>query len=257
LTAQVFSCRFPLGPILGSNGGSKGGHRRNGCQRNAVEGEPPLDTVVWMARYFPGVREPRPTGWRASRRACAVAIVLVSALVSSACLPSRRDKWRGPEEAALRFDRPRREVATVDERWMMLREHDRSYLLHAFDVERRRVKQRCGTILPETFAIGWDELLASGLLDPGEDLRFTPRPGEPPFVGRFQAAFVYQGRRIEARRPLVAAQARALERVLHNWEAALRIEEQQALPALMRAEARMGGCDMQRPDDDYMADELE
>jgi hypothetical protein len=142
----------------------------------------------------------------------------------------------------------------VDERWVLVRERDKSFLLHAFDVERRRVKQRCGTIRPQTFATGWDELVAAGLLNPGEDLRFAPRPGEPPFVGRLQASFRYQGRQIEARRPLVASQARALERVLRKWEAALRVEEPQTLPALMRVETRLGGCNMQRPSDDIFTE---
>ncbi len=214
--------------------------------------------VVSMSRCLPGSRDPRRSERRTGRRGLrTIGVALVGALVASSCsLGAGDDEWVGPVEAALRFERPRREAAAVDERWVLIREHDRSFLLHAFDVERRRVKQKCGTIRPEIFATGWDELVAAGLLDPGEDLRFTPRPGEPPFVGRLQVSFLYQGRRIEARRPLIASQARALERVLHNWEAALRVEEPQTLPALLRVETRLGGCDMQRPSDDPMMTEI-
>jgi hypothetical protein len=180
-----------------------------------------------------------------------VLIVLVSMAVGvTGCSAGKTDGWIGPDEAIIRYDRPRREVRGVHERWMLVREHDESFLLHAFDVERRRAKQRCGTIEPTVFATGWDELLASGLLDPGEDLRFAPRPGEPPFVGRLQLSFLFHGRRVEARRPLDKSQAAVLERVLRGWKRALLIEEPETLPAIMRAEARMGGCDMDRPPDD-------
>jgi len=175
-------------------------------------------------------------------------VVLVSMAVGvPGCLSGNTDEWVGPNEVILRFDRPRREVRGVHERWMLVREHDESFLLHAFDVERRRAKQRCGTIDPTVFATGWDELLASGLLDPVDDLRFAPRPGEPPFVGRLELSFLLHGRRVEARRPLDASQAAVLERVLRGWKRAVLIEDPQTLPALMRVEARQGGCDMERP----------
>ena len=171
------------------------------------------------------------------------ALLLLSVFMVSACsLAEQRQALEGPENLLLVFESPRRGKTGVGERWVVARQGDQTFLLHAWDVERRRTRQSCGAVPRDAFVAGWEGLDAAGLLVSGDDLRLVPSPEGEPFAGRLQLSFDDQGRRVSARRPLPAGNARALLRVLRGWEATLLPAAPTSLPAELRVEVAIGGC---------------
>ena len=130
----------------------------------------------------------------------------------------------------------------MGERWVVARQDGKTFLLHAWDVERRRTRQSCGAVPSDAFVAGWEDLDSAGLLVSGEDLRLVPSPEGESFAGRLQLSFADQGRRVSARRPLPAGNARALLRVLRGWEAKLLPAVPTSLPVELRVEVGIGGC---------------
>jgi len=174
--------------------------------------------------------------------------VLTALLVSACSLGGQGKEPTGPTGLVLTFDHPRRATVGVEERWVVVGEKkEETYLLHAWDVERRRTQQICGKVPPEEFTEGWEELEAAGLLVPGEDLRLSPLPGDEPFAGRLRLRFRDRGKRISARRPLTETEAGELIRVLRRWKVALHPALWRNLPADLRVEVAIGGCDSPPP----------
>jgi hypothetical protein len=167
---------------------------------------------------------------------------LISAILLAAACGAATLKPKGPAQVFLALDLPRREVAGVSERWVLVRPDNRAFLLHTMDVERRRTLQSCGAVPNDAFVKGWAKLDAADLLLPVEDLRLVPPRGTGPFAGRLQLEFEEDGRRITARRPLSAADLRKLVRVLRTWKAVLRPASPTALPPELRVEVAIGGC---------------
>jgi len=163
-------------------------------------------------------------------------------MVSACSLATQRQEPEGPENLLLVFESSRREKSGVGERWVVARQGDGAFLLHAWDVERRRTRQSCGAVPRGAFVEGWEDLDAAGLLVSGEDLRLVPSPGGEPFAGRLQLSFADQGRSVSAHRPLLAGKARALLSVLRGWEATLLPAAPTSLPAELRVEVAIGGC---------------
>jgi hypothetical protein len=168
--------------------------------------------------------------------------LLLPVFVVSACALVAQKEPEGPENLLLVFERPRHEETAVGERWVVARQGDEAFLLHAWDVERRRTKQSCGAVPRDAFLAGWEDLDAAGLLVSGEDLRLVPSPEGEPFAGRLQLGFLNRGRRVSARRPLLAGNARVLLSVLRGWEAMLLPVPPTSLPVELRVEVAIGGC---------------
>jgi hypothetical protein len=174
--------------------------------------------------------------------------VLTALLVSACSLGGKGKEPTGPTGLVLTFDHPRRATVGVGERWVVVgKEMEETYLLHAWDVERRRTRQICGKVPPEEFTEGWEKLEAAGLLVPGEDLRLSPSPGSEAFAGRLRLRFREHGKRISARRPLTETEARELVRVLRRWKVALHPAKWRSLPPDLRVEVAIGGCDPPPP----------
>jgi hypothetical protein len=172
-----------------------------------------------------------------------ISLILVL-ILSSGCSLTKKEPRTGPDAAVLTFDRKRPKGLAVSERWVVTRKENETYLLHAYDVERRRRKQVCGAVLPKASMAGWNDLARAGLLVPGEDLRYQAPRGAEPFVGRYFLNLSDMGRNVIARRPLVAGEAEALLGVLQRWEAATQRMGNLRLPSAIRVEMVMGGCDM-------------
>ena len=173
----------------------------------------------------------------------------LTAFLASACALGGKAKEKPPAPTGLflAFDHPRRGTVGVGERWIVVSKKEEIFLLHAWDVERRRTEQVCGEVPPEEFTEGWEELGAAGLLVSGEDLRLSPPPGSEPFAGRLRLRFRLRGRLTSARRPLTETEARELLGVLRGWKADLRPALWRSLPADLRAEVVIGGCDPPAP----------
>ena len=174
-------------------------------------------------------------------------ILLLLFLAACAAARTRQLREQAPAYARLIVDLPRREVEGVTERWALWSREENAFLVHASDVERRRVRQTCGAIPIEAFVRGWKDLQAKGLLHPVEDYRLVPPPGAAPFMARIQLRYERAGREVIARRPLEQAQLDALLRVLRAWEAMLQLVPANDIPAELRVEIAMDGCGPRPP----------
>jgi len=170
------------------------------------------------------------------------ALLLMVLLASGCTLEGLKRKAEGPEHLLLVFDRPRREELGVGEHLVVARRDGETFLLHAWDVERRRAHQTCGAVPSEAFSSGWKELKAAGLLTSEERASLLPLPGGKPFAGRLQVSLDDQTRTVTARRPLEQADVQVIVDVLRRWEALLRPVGPTEIPAELRVEVAIGGC---------------
>jgi hypothetical protein len=132
----------------------------------------------------------------------------------------------------------------VSERWLVCREErrDDTYLVHVVDVDRRRTTQTCGRIPLETFAPRWSQLIRTGVLRPGEDLRLMPPRGTPAFAARLDARYGSGEREATARRPLATADLAAVQTIFRDLERRLLLADVREIPATVRVEVGMGSC---------------
>jgi hypothetical protein len=172
-----------------------------------------------------------------------LAAACLAVLVLGACgVAAGRRAVSVPPRVRLGVDLPRREAEAVNERWALYRGEKGTFVVHGVDVERRRTVQTCGKLAEESFAAGWEDLAATGVLRPGEDLRLVPPRGAEPFAGRLEASYGGEANRVASRRPLTAGEARAVTGVLRRWEARLEPVLMEAIPAELRVELARGGC---------------
>jgi hypothetical protein len=173
---------------------------------------------------------------------CALPVV---ACLAAACGTSTSAALRKemPVNAHLVVDVPRREAQGVSERWAVTCANGKAFLVHAADVDRRRTRQTCGMLPPESFVRGWRELRADGLLHSAEDYRLMAPPGSDPFVARLQLAYRDERNEVMARRPLTAAALKPLMRTLRRWETTLQPARLDQIPSELRVEIGMGVCD--------------
>ncbi len=168
---------------------------------------------------------------------CLAMLVLVACSVAGSPRGSA-----APTRARLGVDVPRREARAVSERWALVRNDKGTFFMHGVDVERRRTVETCGALAEDTFATGWEDLKATGVLRPGEDLRLVAPRGAEPFAGRLEAHYGSGTVRVVARRPLTGRDARAVTEVLRRWEIRLQAVEIETIPADLRVELARGGC---------------
>jgi hypothetical protein len=172
-----------------------------------------------------------------------LAAACLAVLVLGACgVAAGRRAVSVPPRVRLGVDLPRREAEAVNERWALYRGEKGTFVVHGVDVERRRTVQTCGKLAEESFAAGWEDLAATGVLRPGEDLRLVPPRGAEPFAGRLEASYGGETNQVASRRPLTEREARAVTEVLRRWEARLQPVSMEAIPAELRVELARGGC---------------